>query len=168
MKQQAYYKSPLGWVSLESDGVALTSVRCMDSIELEATEILHCCPILQQAIQQLDEYFAGTRQVFNLPLGQKGTLFQQKVWQNLLNIPYGTTISYLHLSRIVGDEKAIRAVGTANGKNQLWIIVPCHRVIGADGSLTGYAGGIWRKSWLLEHEKKNSGQLTTQQMSLFS
>jgi methylated-DNA-[protein]-cysteine S-methyltransferase len=85
---------------------------------------------------------------------QPGTFFQQKVWGELLQIPYGKTISYLELSRRIGDEKAIRAVGSTNGKNRIAIIVPCHRVIGSDKSLTGYAGGVWRKKWLLQHEFK--------------
>jgi methylated-DNA-[protein]-cysteine S-methyltransferase len=112
-------------------------------------------------MMQLQEYFAGTRKTFDFKLNPSGTEFQQKVWQELLNIPYGKTTSYLGLSKKLGDVKAIRAVASANGKNPLWIVVPCHRVIGSDGSLTGYAGGLWRKQWLLEHE---SGQ---KQQTLF-
>src|SRR5690606_10608058 len=107
---------------------------------------------LKDAAQQLREYFAGTRRDFQLRLNPKGTDFQKSVWNELLQIPYGTTISYLALSRRLGDVKAIRAVAAANGQNPFWIVVPCHRVIGSDGSLTGYAGGLWRKKWLLEHE----------------
>jgi methylated-DNA-[protein]-cysteine S-methyltransferase len=103
---------------------------------------------------QLSEYFEGTRKEFDLPLQQNGTPFQQKVWDELINIPYGKTISYLELSKRIGDTKAIRAVGTTNGKNNISILVPCHRVIGSNGSLTGYAGELWRKQWLLEHEAK--------------
>lgn len=94
--------------------------------------------------------FEGNRNDFKL--NPKGTAFQQKVWQELLNIPYGKTMSYQELSIKLGDVKATRAVANANGKNPLWIVVPCHRVIGSDGSLTGYAGGLWRKKWLLDHE----------------
>ena len=109
-----------------------------------------------QVKRQLEEYFAGTRTSFDLPIQPEGTEFQRRVWNVLLEIPYGTTISYLELARRIGDEKAARAVGLANGLNPISIIVPCHRVIGADGSLTGYGGGIERKRWLLQHEAKHT------------
>jgi len=109
-----------------------------------------------QVKRQLEEYFAGTRTSFDLPIQPEGTEFQRRVWNALLEIPYGTTISYLELARRIGDEKAARAVGLANGLNPISIIVPCHRVIGADGSLTGYGGGIERKRWLLQHEAKHT------------
>lgn len=118
-------------------------------------------PLIQQCIDQLNEYFEGSRKIFDIPLQQEGTPFQQKVWAQLLNIGYGKTISYLTLSKQIGDTKAIRAVGTTNGKNQIAIIVPCHRVIGSDGSLTGYAGELWRKKWLLEHEGKFANGVQT-------
>jgi len=102
--------------------------------------------------QQLESYFKGDLKEFSFPIQPQGTDFQQRVWKALLSIPFGKTMSYLELSKQLGDLKAIRAVASANGKNPLWIVVPCHRVIGSDGSLTGYAGGIWRKKWLLEHE----------------
>ncbi len=117
--------------------------------------------LIQKCATQLNEYFAGTRKVFDLPLQQNGSVFQQNVWLQLLKINYGRTISYLQLSKLVGDVKAIRAVGTTNGKNQIAIIVPCHRVIGSDGSLTGYAGELWRKKWLLEHEGKFANGVQT-------
>ena len=101
---------------------------------------------------QLQEYFEGKRTDFDLKLNPKGTEFQQKVWKSLLDIPYGKTVSYMDQTKKLGDVKAIRAVASANGKNPLWIVVPCHRVIGTNGSLTGYAGGLSRKKWLLEHE----------------
>lgn len=167
MKNSTFYKSPLGWVFIDSDGEVLTAIRCLDSTEHEADDFDKLAKVIQDAIKQLDEYFAGARQEFDLPLGQKGTPFQQKVWLKLLDIPFGKTTSYLKLSRDLGDEKAIRAVGTANGRNHLWVVVPCHRVIGSDGSLIGYAGGLWRKQWLLEHEKRYSGQEIATQMSLF-
>lgn len=109
-------------------------------------------PVLEGCRQQLEAYFSGTLKEFDLPLRPVGTDFQQQVWQALQEIPYGKTISYLTLSKRLGNVKAIRAVGRANGQNPLAIIVPCHRVIGSDGSLTGYAGGLWRKKWLLQHE----------------
>ena len=107
---------------------------------------------LKEAVLQLQDYFDGKRTTFTFPLNPSGTDFQKKVWDELLHIPFGKTCSYLDLSKKLGDVKAIRAVASANGKNPLWIVVPCHRVIGTDGSLTGYAGGLWRKKWLLEHE----------------
>ena len=107
---------------------------------------------LKEAVLQLQDYFDGKRTTFTFPLNPSGTDFQKKVWDELLHIPFGKTCSYLELSKKLGDVKAIRAVASANGKNPLWIVVPCHRVIGTDGSLTGYAGGLWRKKWLLEHE----------------
>ncbi len=110
--------------------------------------------ILQKCKQQLDEYFSGKRKIFDLPIYQEGTGFQQKVWQELIQIPYGKTITYLQLGQRMGNIKAIRAAAAANGRNRLWIIVPCHRVIGSNGSLTGYAGGLPMKKWLLEHENK--------------
>jgi methylated-DNA-[protein]-cysteine S-methyltransferase len=114
-------------------------------------------PILLEAIKQLDEYFAGDRRDFDLPLNQPGSDFQQGVWQELLKIPYGKTITYGQQSDNMKNPLAIRAIAAANGKNNLWVIVPCHRVIGSNGSLTGYAGGLWRKQWLLEHEARVMG-----------
>ena len=107
---------------------------------------------LKEAVLQLQDYFDGKRTTFTFPLNPSGTDFQKKVWDELLHIPFGKTCSYLDLSKKLGDVKAIRAVASANGKNPLWIVIPCHRVIGSDGSLTGYAGGLWCKKWLLEHE----------------
>lgn len=105
-------------------------------------------------VEQLIQYFNGERRIFELPLNQAGTAFQQDVWNILTQIPFGKTISYLDLARTTGDTKATRAVANANGKNNIAIIVPCHRVIGSTGELTGYAGGLWRKKWLLELEAK--------------
>ena len=109
-----------------------------------------------KAKQQLDLYFKNELDVFDLPLSLRGTDFQKSVWQKLQDIPFGKTISYLTLSKQIGDVKAIRAVASTNGKNRFCIIIPCHRVIGTDGSLTGYAGDLWRKKWLLEHELKRT------------
>jgi methylated-DNA-[protein]-cysteine S-methyltransferase len=107
----------------------------------------------KDVVAQLDAYFAGERREFEVPLRMEGTDFQQSVWARLCEIPYGETISYGELARRVGSPKASRAVGLANGRNPVAIIVPCHRVIGADGSLTGYGGGLDRKVWLLDHER---------------
>jgi methylated-DNA-[protein]-cysteine S-methyltransferase len=113
---------------------------------------------LQEVVQQVHNYFEGKSTNFNFKINPSGTEFQKRVWSELLKIPYGKTISYLDLSKKIGDPKAIRAVAAANGKNPLWIVVPCHRVIGTDGSLIGYAGDLWRKKWLLEHENPTTQQ----------
>ncbi len=110
--------------------------------------------VLSKVITQLHNYFEGIDLYFQLPICQEGTLFQQRVWSELCKIKPGTTISYLQLSKNIGDAKAIRAVGTANGKNNIAIVVPCHRVIGSSGKLVGYGGDLWRKQWLLNHEAK--------------
>jgi AraC family transcriptional regulator of adaptative response/methylated-DNA-[protein]-cysteine methyltransferase len=114
--------------------------------------------------KQLKEYFAGTRKDFNLPIHLIGTDFQLRVWRGLLQIPYGETRSYKKQSIFLGDEKAIRAVARANGENGLAIIIPCHRVIGENGSLTGYAGGLRAKQWLLDHERRHAGYALQQQL----
>ncbi|CCH54876.1 methylated-DNA/protein-cysteinemethyltransferase [Fibrisoma limi BUZ 3] len=146
----AYMNSPLGPVRITGDDLGVAAISCVD---VTFPDPMPDVPDpLQGAVTQLEEYFAGTRQTFNFALNPAGTAFQQKVWQALLDVPFGTTLSYLALTRRIGDEKAIRAVAAANGKNPLWIVVPCHRIIGSDGSLTGYAGGLWRKQWLLTHE----------------
>jgi methylated-DNA-[protein]-cysteine S-methyltransferase len=145
-----YYDSPLGILQLQCSDKFLKSL----SFEEEKKSPVKDHKLLQSCSKQLDEYFSGKRKAFNLPLNQDGTEFQQQVWKLLCNISYGRTISYLELSRQFGNLKAIRAVASANGKNNIAIIVPCHRVIGSDQSLTGYAGGLWRKQWLLEHEAK--------------
>jgi len=111
-------------------------------------------PVIKNCISQLDEYFSGKRKIFDLPLSHIGTVFQMGVWNELMNIPYGKNISYLTLSKRIKNVKAIRAVGAANGSNKICIIVPCHRVIGSNGSLVGYGGDLWRKKWLLDHEAK--------------
>lgn len=141
--------SPLGFTKISGDEDGISSVIVLNSEE-KITDII---PIeLEDCVIQLNEYFEGTRKQFDLKLNPEGTDFQNKVWKLLEQIPYGKTVSYLELSKQLGDVKAIRAVANANGKNPLWIIVPCHRVIGSDGGLTGYAGGLHRKKWLLEHE----------------
>lgn len=114
-------------------------------------------PLHVQLRQELDEYFNGVRRHFSIPLQSVGSPFQQKVWSLLGDIPYGDVATYLQQARVYGDEKAIRAVATANGMNGLAILIPCHRVIGANGSLTGYAGGLPAKRWLLDHERRHCG-----------
>ncbi len=152
-----YIKTPLGIAKIIGDENGVTEISVLD--DGIVTEQIPS--ILQETVAQLNEYFEGKRTSFDFKLNPKGTDFQQKVWKSLLEIPFGKTRTYLEQSKILGDVKAIRAVASANGKNPLWIVVPCHRVIGTDGSLTGYAGGLWRKKWLLEHENP------TNQVSLF-
>jgi methylated-DNA-[protein]-cysteine S-methyltransferase len=147
--EKAIINTPLGLTEIQGDENGISKIY----IRNENVKITSKIPSkLKEAVLQLQEYFEGKRTHFTFLLHPSGTEFQKKVWQELLNIPFGKTCSYLELSKKLGDVKAIRAVAAANGKNPLWIVVPCHRVIGADGSLTGYAGGLWRKKWLLEHE----------------
>ncbi|QXP71321.1 methylated-DNA--[protein]-cysteine S-methyltransferase [Polaribacter sp. R2A056_3_33] len=152
--QTTYYKTPLGTAKIVGDENGIQSVSVLDedlstSFKVTNSETPVC---LQECVTQLDQYFSGKRIDFDLKLNPQGTDFQKKVWDELLNIPFNKTRTYLEQSKALGDVKAIRAVASANGKNPIWIIIPCHRVIGSDGSLTGYAGGIWRKKWLLAHE----------------
>jgi methylated-DNA-[protein]-cysteine S-methyltransferase len=161
------YSSPLGIIEISANEAFVTSIMFRDAVKRIAPQLPETATsseVLAICCQQFDEYFAKKRQTFDFPMQQAGTEFQQKVWTELMNIPFGKTISYLTLARRLGDEKCIRAAATANGRNSLTIVVPCHRVIGADGSLVGYGGDVWRKQWLLEHE--NALQ-TTKQMTLF-
>ncbi|MCI2228795.1 methylated-DNA--[protein]-cysteine S-methyltransferase [Polaribacter sp. MSW13] len=144
-----YYKTPIGSAKIVGDKNGIQSVSVLNE-DIETSEEIPSC--LQECVTQLEAYFSGKRNNFNLKLNPQGTDFQKKVWEELLNIPFNKTRTYLEQSKALGDVKAIRAVASANGKNPIWIIIPCHRVIGSDGSLTGYAGGIWRKKWLLAHE----------------
>jgi methylated-DNA-[protein]-cysteine S-methyltransferase len=151
----AYYKSPVGIARIIEEDGFITTVHIMDEeFEIAPPET----PLLKKMTVQLDEYFAGERKVFELPLRQRGSDFQQKVWAQLLKIEYGKTISYLQQSKLMNNPLGIRAIAAANGRNNLWVIVPCHRVIGSNGSLTGYAGGLWRKQWLLDHEARVCGK----------
>ncbi|MDN3580301.1 methylated-DNA--[protein]-cysteine S-methyltransferase [Mucilaginibacter flavus] len=150
----AYYRTPIGIVRITQNDEFISGISIRDEeyeIEPPAT------PLLQMAIDELQEYFDGKRKTFDFPIKQPGTGFQQQVWDELLKIEYGTTTTYLQQSQRMNNPLAIRAIASANGKNNLWVVVPCHRVIGSDGSLTGYAGGLWRKQWLLEHEARVLG-----------
>lgn len=155
-----FYPSPVGMLKIEAIDGVIIEINFIDDLEIQRNsnekEIYHSADatILKKCSKQLDEYFSGERKTFDIALQQKGTLFQESVWNELTKIPYGKTVSYLHLAKMIGNEKAVRAVGTTNGRNNIAIVIPCHRVIGSDGSLTGYAGGLWRKKWLLEHENK--------------
>ena len=152
MQYQASFESPVGFLILKSDGQAITSVSFSENDIQEQNS----CAVLETCKEQLASYFAGKLLSFDLPLSPDGTEFQLRVWAELLNIPYGETITYMEMAVRLGDPKCIRAAGTANGKNSIAIIIPCHRVIGAGNKLTGYAGGIWRKKILLELEMKNN------------
>ncbi len=149
-----FINSPLGITKIVGDENGISEISVLSEGEV-TTKIPKP---LKEAVTQLKDYFTGKRKDFDFKMNPKGTEFQQRVWQELLKIPFGKTISYLELSKKLGDVKAIRAVASANGKNPLWIVIPCHRVIGTDGSLTGYAGGLWRKKWLIEHENPSNQQ----------
>lgn len=155
MSAQCYLDSPVGRLLLSSDGSSLTGVRFPSArAPAPPAEVVvdHSDPLLSAACEQLGQYFAGQRQVFELPLVAHGSDFQQRVWAELSRIPFGETISYGELALRLGDKGASRAVGLANNRNPIPIIIPCHRVIGADGSMVGFGGGVERKQWLLRHE----------------
>ena len=151
----AFYKTPIGIAKIEGNTNGISSITVLDE-KIESSKIIPTC--LQDCVQQLDAYFKAEIINFNLKLNPQGTEFQQKVWKELQQVPFGKTRTYLEQSRAIGNVKAIRAVASANGKNPIWIVIPCHRIIGSDGSLTGYAGGLWRKKWLLEHENPSTQQ----------
>jgi methylated-DNA-[protein]-cysteine S-methyltransferase len=152
--QTCYIKTPLGIAKIVGNEKGITEISANDTGEISSKIPKN----LEDAVTQIQDYFEGKRTNFNLKLNPKGTDFQKKVWHQLLQIPFGKTISYLDMAKKLGDPKVIRAAASANGKNPIWIVVPCHRVIGTDGSLTGYAGGLWRKKWLLEHENPTNQQ----------
>lgn len=153
-----FYHSPVGIIKIKISGNYISELLYIndepeiapESIKLSSEEN----KLLGKCLNQFDEYFSGKRKIFDLSVKQEGTIFQQKVWNELIKIPYGKTISYLKLAQQLGDAKSIRAAASANGRNKLNILVPCHRVIGSDGSLVGYGGGLPRKKWLLDHENK--------------
>ena len=144
----ARIQSPVGILEISGSADGIRSILFIN-VAIEPTEVP---PVLQDCVNQLNEYFAGTRKQFDLVLDPVGTDFQLKVWEQLRTIPFGKTISYLDLARLTGSETNTRAVGNANGKNKINIVVPCHRVIGSNGKLTGYGGGLWRKEILLKLE----------------
>ncbi len=147
---KAYYKSPLGPIEIVGAQDSILSLDFVDK-ELAGDADLPFC--LKTCLKQIDEYFSGKRKEFLLKLDPQGTNFQKLVWQQLEKIPYGAVVSYGEIASVIGKPKACRAVGSANGRNPIGIIIPCHRVIGSDGRLTGYGGGLWRKEWLIEHER---------------
>ena len=151
MGTKAFLKTPLGVACIQGSSTGVTSITIQDQME-EEIRSQSVSEDLKIPVEQLKEYFEGKRNHFTFNLNPSGTEFQRKVWSVLLQIPFGKTSSYLDIAKKLGDPKCIRAAARANGKNPLWIVVPCHRVIGSNGELTGYAGGLWRKKWLLEHE----------------
>jgi methylated-DNA-[protein]-cysteine S-methyltransferase len=155
--ETAFIKTPIGTAKIIGDEHGIASISILEDCDVSKK----IPKDLKEAAHQIQDYFTGKRTCFDFKRNPQGTEFQQKVWNALLEIPFGKTVSYIDITKKLGDVKAIRAVASANGKNPLWIVVPCHRVIGTDGSLTGYAGGLWRKKWLLEHENP------TRQQSLF-
>jgi methylated-DNA-[protein]-cysteine S-methyltransferase len=148
-------KSPVGTLTLVSNGDDLVGLY-LDTYQPPTAERGET-PVLLRTAAQLEQYFSGTRSRFDLPLKPTGTPFQRAVWNALTQIPFGATCSYADIARRIGRPNAVRAVGAANGSNPIAVIIPCHRVIGADGSLTGYGGGLPRKKWLLAHERKGHG-----------
>lgn len=161
-KNKTYVETPLGIAEVVGDEKGIQSIKVVEEKYLsnlekvwidEAKKHPENTPAsLQKCVRQLQEYFSGDRKKFSIELNPKGTSFQKKVWRELLKIPFGKTSTYLKQAKTMGDPKAIRAIANANGKNPIWVVIPCHRIIGTDGSLTGYAGGLWRKQWLLNHE----------------
>lgn len=151
---QSYYHSPTGIIQLTATDHAITNLRFVDAIDNQYNQE---SPVLTEATRQLDAYFKGVLKSFALAIEPIGTPFQLKVWALLWQIPYGQTISYAELSQQFGDDKAIRAIARANGANPIPILIPCHRVIGSNGSLTGYSGGLHRKQWLLDMEAQTNG-----------
>lgn len=149
-EHHAFYKSDVGLIEIVGTEKGLLSLHFAKDRYLRNSKAHPC---LRQCLVQLDEYFAGKRKKFSVDLQLHGTEFQKKVWRGLLKISYGKTVSYKYIAEMVGNVKAVRAVGNANRKNNIAIIIPCHRVIGSNGTMVGYAEGIWRKKWLLEHER---------------
>ena len=153
-----YFQSPVGYLRLQADDEGLQSLL-LNSSPVDKPEVTDPLshPVLALACQQLQEYFSGSRQEFSVPLSMQGTVFQLAAWPALQRIPYGSTVSYKSIAEQIGRPKAMRAVGMANNRNPVAIIVPCHRVIGANGKLVGYGGGLDMKQWLLDHEHQHAG-----------
>lgn len=147
------YSSPIGRIKIVADGNCIQALTFIEDTEnLSTAKVLESPPVIHQCIDELIDYFNGSRTQFTVPIHQSGTDFQQKVWKELYEVPYAKTMSYAELAKKLGDPKVIRAAASANGKNKIAIIVPCHRIIGSDSNLTGYAWGLAKKKWLLQHE----------------
>jgi methylated-DNA-[protein]-cysteine S-methyltransferase len=154
-EHRAYYRSPIGVVEIVGTGECVTAVNFVRRRPPGTTRGVRA---LRAAVKQIDEYFRGKRKEFSLALHPEGTEFQKKAWKELVRIPYGATAGYGQVASAMGKPKAGRAVGQANHRNPISIVIPCHRVIGSDGRLVGYGGGLWRKEWLLAHERKNASR----------
>ncbi len=150
----SYLESPIGWLKIVADDTSLLELVFLTEQPGESKEN----KIVKEVLKQLKSYFSGDLQTFTVPMNPQGTAFQQKVWKLVFDVPFAQTQSYQAVSKKYGDVKAIRAVGSANGKNPIPIIIPCHRIVGSNGNLVGYSGGLWRKEWLLAHEAKFGGQ----------
>ncbi|MBP2078490.1 methylated-DNA--[protein]-cysteine S-methyltransferase [Oceanobacillus polygoni] len=150
---QLDYESPIGIIEIAGTADAIYSILFVEREKIENKKHDDVPKVLLDCFDQLDAYFKGVGHEFTFPYFVEGTAFQKSVWSALTSIPYAKTGSYKDIAVSIGNEKAIRAVGSANGKNKLSIVIPCHRIIGSNGKLTGYAGGLWRKEWLLEHER---------------
>lgn len=148
---RAFFKSPIGPLEVVGSEAGIRLVEFRDRMDPAPGPPAPC---LKECLRQLDEYFRGTRRTFSVALDLRGTPFQKRAWDELLKVPFGRTTTYRDIAAALGNPRATRAVGGANHRNPVSIVVPCHRVVGADGSLTGYGGGLWRKEWLLAHEKK--------------
>jgi len=146
---KTYYNSNIGVLEIIGTQKGILSVSFLEEKSVTNVEIPHC---LKECYSQIDDYFKGNRKKFSVKIQLKGTDFQKKVWKQLMKIPFGKTVSYKDIAVSVGNKNAVRAVGNANGKNRVAIIIPCHRVIGIDGELVGFGAGLWRKEWLLKHE----------------
>ena len=161
MPEEKYiYSSPLGHLLIKIEADFITEISFINEETSAAfNSATSHSPLLLKTIQSLNKYFSGEELSFDLPVKQTGTAFQQQVWKALLTVKPGFTESYLGLSKSIGNPKAIRAVGAANGKNNIALVIPCHRIIGSNGKLVGYASGLWRKDWLLQHEAKHTGRI---------
>ncbi|WP_400246811.1 methylated-DNA--[protein]-cysteine S-methyltransferase [Niallia sp. JL1B1071] len=148
------YHSPIGVIEISGTEKAIYSILFSEKEQVENVIDAYTPNVLVACFKQLDNYFKGKRHDFSFAMEIEGTPFQKQVWNALTTIPYAATGSYKDIANNIGNEKAVRAVGSANGKNKLCIVIPCHRIIGANGTLTGYAGGLWRKEWLLSHEQR--------------
>lgn len=166
MSSEVFYKgiakSPLGNLEITASNKGIRKVTFSQSPH---SKLYKMNEFVEECKKQLDEYFKGERKHFTIDLDIQGTEFQKLVWMTLMTIPYGETASYLEIAKMVGDQGAVRAVGMANNKNNIPIIIPCHRIVGSKGDLIGYAGGLWRKEWLIKHELSNSDK--EQQLDLF-
>ena len=149
--ERTFYLAPIGLLEIKGSEEGISSVSFADHVD----SVIENPACLRECVIQLNEYFNDKRKSFNLKFNLGGTEFQRKVWEHIMKIPFGKTISYNDIAKKLGDIETVRAVGAATGKNPLAIIIPCHRVIGSDGKLTGYAGGLWRKKWLLNFECKD-------------